>query len=69
MLYLKREAQPSVLDTTKCEHSSVLNGFKNDPFFTYLVNLFTYEFSIQMLYNARKSRQKFCEKHLVFYHV
>ena len=53
----------------KARIASVLNSLKNDPFYTHLVTLFTKEFSIQMLYKPRKSRQKFCENTLVFYHI
>ena len=31
--------------------------------------IYTKEFSIQMLYKPRKTRQKFCENQRVFYHV
>ena len=51
----------------KARIASVLNSLKNDTFYTHLVTLFTKEFSIQMLYKPRKSRQKFCENTLVFY--
>ena len=40
----------------KARIASVLNGFKNDPFYIHLVNLLAKEFSIQMLYKPRKSR-------------
>ena len=53
----------------KARIASVLNSFKNDPFYTHLVTLFTKEFSIWMLYKPRKSRQTFCENLRVFYHI
>ena len=40
--------------------ASVLNIFKNDPFYTHFVSVFAKEFS-KILHKPRKSRQKFCK--------
>ena len=53
----------------KARIASILNGSKNDPFYTHLVSLFAKEFSIKMLYTPRKSKQKFCDNPLVFYQI
>ena len=53
----------------KARIANVLDYLKNDPFYTQLVTIFTKAFSKQMLYKPRKSRQKFCENALVFYHI
>ena len=43
---IKREAPAERFISDKARIASVLNSFKNDPFYTHLVTLFTKEFSI-----------------------
>ena len=79
MYYLKHEHECSIrykmqgaadsFISDKARIASVLNSFKNDPFYTHLVTLSTKELSIQMLYKPRNLTQKFCENLRVFYHL
>ena len=63
---MRAEAAPERFITDKALIASILNGFKNDPFYIHLVSWFTKEFS---MYKRRKSGQKFCKNPRVFYHI